>query len=75
MFERTTPKNLSVKDEISGLVVQALRELGQGQIIETEKTKIHELLNKENPDHVLHDARLAPACIKKIMHLSKVTIQ
>ncbi len=74
-FKKTTPKNLAVKGEISGLVIQALRELGQGQVTETEKAKILELLNKENPDHVLHDARLAPAWIRKIMLHSKATTQ
>jgi len=72
-FKKTTPKNLAVKGEISGLVIQALRELGQEQVTESNKTKIHELLNKENPDHVLHDARLAPAWIRKIMLHSKET--
>ena len=66
-FKKTTPKNLAVKGKISGLVIQALRELGQGQITEMEKVKILELLKKEDPDHVLHDARLAPAWVRKII--------
>lgn len=74
-FKKTTPKNLAVKGEISGLVIQALRELGQNQVTETEKAKIQKLLNKENPDHVSHDARLAPAWIRKIMLPSKTTTQ
>lgn len=66
-FKRTTPKNLAVKGEINGLVIQALREIGKDNITSYQQKKIHELLQKEDRDNLLHDARLAPAWIKKII--------
>ena len=66
-FKKSSPKNLSAKGEISGLVIQALREIGNGKVSEDQKSKIIELLKKENPENVQYDARLAPAWIAKIM--------
>lgn len=66
-FKRTTPKNLAAKGEISGLVIQALREIGEGNITSSQQKKIYELLQKEDRNNLLHDARLAPAWIRKIM--------
>lgn len=66
-FKRTTPKNLAVKGEISGLVIQALRELGKDQVTLSQQDQIYELLQKEDPATLRHDATLAPAWIRKIM--------
>lgn len=66
-FKRTVPKNLSAKGEISGLVIQALREIGNGKATDRQLSKIKELLQKEKPGNVRHDARLAPVWIRKIM--------
>ncbi len=66
-FKRTVPKNLVAKGEISGLVIQALREIGNGKATDRQLSKIKELLQKEKPGNVRHDARLAPVWIRKIM--------
>lgn len=66
-FKRTTPKNLAVKGEISGLVIQALREIGKDQMTSSQRDQIYELLQKEDPATLRHDATLAPAWIRKIM--------
>jgi len=66
-FKRTVPKNLAVKGEISGLVIQALREIGNGKVTTEQRRKIQELLQKEDPKYVKHDAKLAPAWIRAIM--------
>ncbi|MDF1549984.1 MAG: DUF6088 family protein [Bacteroidales bacterium] len=47
-LKRTTPKNLLAKGEISGLVIQALREIGKDKPTETEIQKITALLKKED---------------------------
>ncbi|MEW4924597.1 DUF6088 family protein [Algibacter sp. 2305UL17-15] len=65
-FKKTTPKNLAVKGEISGLVIQALKEIGQKNITEEIIQKIESILSKEKVDLVKHDAKLAPAWIAKI---------
>lgn len=66
-FKRTVPKNLAVMGKISGLVIQALREIGNGNVTDEQSAKIEALLKKEEPDIVKHDAKLAPAWIRKIM--------
>lgn len=66
-FKKVTPKNLAAKGEISGLVIQELREIGNTKVNPEQKMRIIELLQKENPDHVKYDARLAPAWISDIM--------
>ncbi len=66
-FKRTTPRNLAAKGDISGLVIQALRAIGKDQARPEELKKIHGLLQQEEVDKLLHDARLAPAWIRKIM--------
>jgi len=66
-FKKTTPKNLSVMGEISGLVIQALREIGKDKASTDEIKRIKELLKKEKKELVKHDALLAPAWIRSIM--------
>jgi hypothetical protein len=66
-FKKTTPKNLSVKGEISGLVIQALREIGKDNATIEQINKITDLLKKENPKLAKYDALLAPAWIREIM--------
>ena len=66
-FKKTTPKNLMAKGEISSLVIQALREIGQDNVTKEQLARIHELLQKEEPSNVKYDANLAPAWIARIM--------
>ncbi|TXJ26040.1 MAG: hypothetical protein E6Q24_14235 [Chitinophagaceae bacterium] len=66
-FKKTTPKNLLAKGKISRLVIQALKELGNGRQTEAEEKKIIELLRKETENDLLHDIALAPVWIQKIM--------
>jgi len=66
-FKRTVPKNLAVKGEISGLVIQALKEIGNGNVTDEQHSKIAALLAKEEPKKVKHDAGLASAWIRRIM--------
>jgi hypothetical protein len=66
-FKRTTPKNLMAKGRISRLVIQALKEIGNGKVKIEEEQKILELLKKENEKDLKHDIALAPVWIQKIM--------
>lgn len=66
-FKTTTPKNLSVKGEITTLVIQALREIGKENLQLDERQKIYQLLKKEDPHILKHDAKLAPAWIREIL--------
>jgi hypothetical protein len=66
-FKKTTPKNLMAKGIISRLVIQALKEIGNGKVNEAEEKKILDLLTKENERDLHHDIALSPVWIQKIM--------
>jgi predicted transcriptional regulator len=66
-FKKTTPKNLLAKGKISGLAIQALKELGNGKVSDKEEQKIIELLKEEDKKVLVHDITLAPVWIQKIM--------
>jgi ribosomal protein S19E (S16A) len=66
-FKKTTPKNLLAKGKISRLVIQALKEIGNGKVTAEEEQKILDLLRKENEKDLKHDIALAPVWIQKIM--------
>lgn len=67
VFKNTSPKNLIAKGEISALVIQALKTIGQSKITIEIVFKIQLLLKKEKRDIALNDAKLAPAWINKII--------
>jgi len=66
-FKKTSPKNLLAKGEISGLVIQALKSIGKNKIEEEMLAKVKSILRKEQKENIIHDARLAPAWINKIL--------
>jgi hypothetical protein len=66
-FKKTTPKNLAAIGEISGLVIQALREIGIDNVTEEEIAVILDHLKKEDKHRLKHDIQLAPEWIRKIL--------
>jgi hypothetical protein len=66
-FKKTSPKNLLAKGEISGLVIQALKSIGQNKVENDMLTKLLSSLKKEKKETILHDAKLAPAWVNKIL--------
>ena len=66
-FKKTTPKNLLAKGKISRLVIQALKEIGNGKVTAEEEKKIIDLLKKEEVKDLKHDIALAPVWVQKIM--------
>lgn len=66
-FKRTAPKNLSYKNELCMLVVQALKEIGNGKVTEQEKEKVIKLLKQVDYKELKHDIALAPQWIAEIM--------
>lgn len=69
-FKKTTPKNLSLKGEVSKLVVQALREIGKDKATPEEITKIQNLLKNEDKKTLRHDITLAPQWVAEIMAMA-----
>jgi hypothetical protein len=66
-FKKASPKNLLAKGKISSLVIQALRSIGTNLQTEEEEAKILKILKMEDPKLLLHDIKLAPVWIQKIM--------
>ena len=65
-FKPTTPKKFAMSGEISGLLIQALEELGPRQVNPDMFNKIQNLLRKEDPKKLSHDIKLAPAWINDL---------
>jgi hypothetical protein len=66
-FKRTTPKNVATIGKISGLVIQALKEIGKGKVEEWEENKIIQILKNEDESRLKHDIKVAPEWIRVIM--------
>lgn len=66
-FKNTSPKNLFMKGEISSMVIQALKTIGNSQLDDSTLLKIQNILKKEKIDNIINDAKLAPVWISKIL--------
>lgn len=66
-FKKTAPKNLSMKGNVSSLVIAALKQLGKNGITQKVRQQITLALKKESPENIKHDAQLAPEWISKLM--------
>lgn len=67
LFKKAAPKNLAAIGEISGLVIQALKAIGNNKVEPHEEKRILEVLKKEKQKNIEHDTALAPEWIRKIM--------
>jgi hypothetical protein len=74
-FKKTTPKNLLVKGEVTGLIIQALREIGKENVTNEQLDKLKKLLKKESKTILEHDARLGPSWIARIILIESHKIQ
>jgi hypothetical protein len=66
-FKPTTPKKFGMKGPISSLVIQALEELKLSQITPEMVTRIRELLDKETPENLMEDIKLASAKVNDML--------
>ncbi len=67
IFKKASPRNLAAIGDISGLAIQALKEIGKDNVTENEKRTILEHLKNEDKYRLEHDIRLAPEWIRIIM--------
>lgn len=67
IFKSTTPKKLSLSTGISGLLIQALEEVGKNAIDESIKRIIIRELEKEKEETLFADLKLAPAWIYDLL--------
>lgn len=66
-FRNTSPKNLFMKGEISSLVIQALKTIGNSKLDDSTLLKIKDILKQEKKENIVNDAKLAPEWINKIL--------
>jgi hypothetical protein len=60
-LRRTTPRNMATAGRLSGLVIQAFRELGQKHVTRERIEHLKRTLPSEERQLLLKDIRLAPA--------------
>lgn len=66
-FKRASSKNLAFIGGLSKLAIQAMRTIGKDHLNDKELQHIKDILKKENPRHLKHDLKLAPAWIKQLL--------
>lgn len=68
VFKKTSPKNLSAKNQLSNLVIQGLRAIGKENITQSHITKIKKIVFDSKEMNALHNDILhAPVWIQKIV--------
>jgi hypothetical protein len=65
-LRRTTPRNMEAAGRLSGLLIQALRELGQEHITQQRRDHLKRTLPADKRRELLKDLRLAPAWMHPI---------
>lgn len=60
VLKRTTPRNMAAAGRASGLVIQALRHLGQAHVSMDRVAHLRELLTEKDRKRLLEDLPLAP---------------
>jgi hypothetical protein len=66
ILKRTTPKNMATAGRSSGLVIQALRYLGQRHVDDSVVDHLARRLGKNDRQALMKDIRYAPAWIGAI---------
>ena len=67
ILKRSTPRNLVTAGRVSGLVIQALRHLGQRHVDDQVLAILRRRLTAGNRRQILKDLRYAPAWIANIL--------
>lgn len=65
-LRRTTPKNMEAAGRLSGLLIQALRELGQDKVTQQRRDHLKRTIPADKRRELLKDLRLAPAWMHPI---------
>ncbi len=65
-LRRTTPRNMAAADRLSGLVIQALRELGENHLTPARIAHLKRILPAPKRRELLNDLSLAPAWMHPI---------
>lgn len=66
-FKKSSPNNLLITGELSGLAIQAVNTIGQRKIDEKTLEKIQGIVKQEKRADILNNAKLSPAWINKLV--------
>jgi hypothetical protein len=66
-LKRTTPRHMATAGKTSGLVIQALRHLGQAQVNDTVVDQLRTRLTDDDKVQLIQDLAYAPAWMKPIL--------
>ena len=66
-LKRTTPRNMATAGKVSGLVIQALRRMGQEHIDKQVISQLDRVLDAQAKAQLMKDIRYAPAWIADII--------
>lgn len=64
LFQRVVPKRLAFKHNLSAMLTFALQEIGKGNLTDSQKNRINELLSKAPQDMIEEDYPLMPEWIR-----------
>lgn len=68
VFKKTSPKNLSTKNQLSSLIIQGLRAIGKENMTQTNILKIEKIISDSKEMNALYnDILRAPVWIQKIV--------
>ena len=67
VLKRTTPRNMVTASRVSGLVIQALRWLGQRHVDDSMVRILCNRLGTDDKKQMLKDLKYAPAWIAAVM--------
>jgi hypothetical protein len=67
LFKHTAPRNLAFKSDLAMLLTFALKEITQEKITKEHLDRLKEVLQQIPKEHILQDAKLMPAWIKKLI--------
>lgn len=65
-LRRTTPRNMAAAGRLSGLVIQAFRELGKNHVTPARVERLKRTLSADQRQELLKDLKLAPAWMHPI---------
>ncbi len=67
MLKQTTPKNMATAGRTSGLVIQALRHLGQRHVDDSLIASLRQRLAPADKQQLIKDLHHAPAWVAAVM--------
>jgi hypothetical protein len=67
LLKHTAPKNLAFKSDLAMLITFALKEITQERVTQEHLDRLKYVLQQAPKEHILQDAKLMPAWIKKII--------